>query len=142
MICGQITLKPLELTLKMIILTVIFLPVLRIKSRFCWFSSVINQWPFCEPLRYEEVAIVCSKLKSGISGVQRDHHCGNSSVISDVFNKFFFMRFFKDRCYFTPVTLFSALCKIYEMVLPNRLESYAKQKGLFSDMQFGFKERV
>ena len=28
------------------------------------------------------------------------------------------------------------------MVLLNRLESYAERKGLFSDMQFGFKEGV
>ena len=28
------------------------------------------------------------------------------------------------------------------MVLLNRLEKYVSQKGLFSDMQFGFKERV
>ena len=37
-------------------------------------------------------------------------------------------------------TLFPTLCKIYEMVLLNRLENYVSQKGLFSDMQFGFKE--
>ena len=36
--------------------------------------------------------------------------------------------------------LFPTLCKIYEMVLLNRLENYVSQKGLFSDMQFGFKE--
>ena len=33
-------------------------------------------------------------------------------------------------------------CKIYEMVLLNRLENYAEQNGLFSFMQFGFKEGV
>ena len=38
------------------------------------------------------------------------------------------------------ITLFPTLCKIYEMVLLSRLENYASQKGLFSDMQFGFKE--
>ena len=37
---------------------------------------------------------------------------------------------------------YSLLCKIYEMVLLNRLESFAKDKGLFSDMQFGFREGV
>ena len=40
------------------------------------------------------------------------------------------------------ITLFPTICKIYEMVLLNRLKNYASQKGLFSDMQFGFKEGV
>ena len=38
------------------------------------------------------------------------------------------------------ITLFPTLCKIYEMVLLNRLEKHAVDEGLFSDMQFGFKE--
>ena len=38
------------------------------------------------------------------------------------------------------ITLFPTLCKIYEMVLLNRLENYAEQNGQFSFMQFGFKE--
>ena len=37
------------------------------------------------------------------------------------------------------ITLFPTLCKIYEMVLLNRLEKFA---GLFSNMQFGFKQGV
>ena len=40
------------------------------------------------------------------------------------------------------ITLFPSLCKIYEMVLLNRLESFAKDKALFSDIQFGFREGV
>ena len=40
------------------------------------------------------------------------------------------------------ITLFPTLCKIYEMVLLNRLQKHAAQKGLFSDMQFDFKEDV
>ena len=40
------------------------------------------------------------------------------------------------------ITLFATLCKIYEMVLLNRLENYAKQNRLFSDLQFGFQEGV
>ena len=36
--------------------------------------------------------------------------------------------------------LFPTLCKIYEMVLLNRLENYAKQNSLFSNLQFGFQE--
>ena len=40
------------------------------------------------------------------------------------------------------ITLFPTFCKIYEMVLLNRLENYAEQNGLFSFMQFRFKEGV
>ena len=40
------------------------------------------------------------------------------------------------------VLLSSLLCKIYEMVLLNRLEKFAEQQGLFSNMQLGFKEGV
>ena len=38
--------------------------------------------------------------------------------------------------------LFLTLCKIYEIVLLNRLENYAKQIRLFSNLQFGFQESV
>ena len=40
------------------------------------------------------------------------------------------------------ITLFPTLCKIYEMVVLNRLENYAKQNRLFSNLQFGFQEGV
>ena len=40
------------------------------------------------------------------------------------------------------IALFPTLCKIYEMVLLNRSEKFAEQQGLFSNMQFGFKEGV
>ena len=40
------------------------------------------------------------------------------------------------------ITIFPTLCKHYEMVLLNRLESFVKDEGLFSDMQFGFREGV
>ena len=40
------------------------------------------------------------------------------------------------------ITLFPTLCKIYEMILLNRLEKYAAQIGFFSEMQFGFQEGV
>ena len=68
------------------------------------------------------------------------------------------MRFPTNRCYFTTfqvkgakiknkdnyrgITLFPTLCKIYEMVLLNRLAKFAEQQGLLSNMQFGFKEWV
>ena len=40
------------------------------------------------------------------------------------------------------ITMFPTLCKIYEMILLNRLEAFAKQKGFFSEMQFGFQEGI
>ena len=46
----------------------------------------------------------------------------------------------KDNC--RGITLFPTLCKIYEVVLLNRLEKFAEQQGLFSYMQFGFNEGV
>ena len=40
------------------------------------------------------------------------------------------------------ITMFPSLCKIYEMVLLNRLENYPKQNRLFSNLQYGFQEGV
>ena len=40
------------------------------------------------------------------------------------------------------ITLFPTLCKIYEMILLNRLEKFAIDSEYFSEMQFSFKERV
>ena len=40
------------------------------------------------------------------------------------------------------ITLFPTLCKIYQVILLNRLEKYAAQMGFFSQMQFGFLEGV
>ena len=40
------------------------------------------------------------------------------------------------------ITLFPTLCKIYEMILLNRLETYTTEKGYFSELQFGFREGV
>ena len=40
------------------------------------------------------------------------------------------------------ITLFPTLCKIYEMILLNRLEKYAAQMGFFSEIQVGFQEGV
>ena len=47
-----------------------------------------------------------------------------------------------DKDNYRGITLFPTLCKIYEMVLLNRLEKFAEQQGLFSNMQFCFKEGV
>ena len=38
------------------------------------------------------------------------------------------------------ITLSPTLCKIYEMIILNRLEKFASQAGYFSEMQFGFQE--
>ena len=38
------------------------------------------------------------------------------------------------------ITLSLTLCKIYEMILLNRLEKFAAQRGYFSELQFGFIE--
>ena len=46
----------------------------------------------------------------------------------------------KDSC--RGITLFPTLCKIYEMVLLNRLEKFAADRGYFSELQFGFREGV
>ena len=38
--------------------------------------------------------------------------------------------------------MFRTLCKVYEMILLNRLKAFAKQRGFFPEMQFGFQEGV
>ena len=40
------------------------------------------------------------------------------------------------------ITLFPTLCKIYEMVLLNRLDKFSADRGYFSELQFGFREGV
>ena len=40
------------------------------------------------------------------------------------------------------ITLFPTLCKIYEMVLLNRLEKFAADRGYSSELQFDFREGV
>ena len=121
-----------------------------------------------ESLKYEEVEDVCSKLKMGISGVDVDYehirYAGpplwkllfklyqnfftNSSVPESVLTGVILPLFkgksakANNKDNYRGITLFPTLCKIYEMMLLNKLESFAKDKGLFSDMQFGFKEGV
>ena len=38
------------------------------------------------------------------------------------------------------ITLFPTLCKIYEMIILDRLEKCASKAGYFSEMQYGFQE--
>ena len=121
-----------------------------------------------ERLKYEEVEDVCSKLKMGISGADVDYEhirfvgpplrkllfklyqnfFTNSSVPESVLTGVI-LPFFKgkgananNKDNYRGIALFPTHCKFYGMVLLNRLESFAKDKGRFSDMQFGFRERV
>ena len=48
----------------------------------------------------------------------------------------------KDNYMYGHIALFPMLCKIYKMILLNRLENFAKQNQFFSDMQMGFQESV
>ena len=104
-----------------------------------------------EPLTYEEVANVYSKLKPGLSGVLIDYEPVRfagpilQNFLLELCNEFFgkssvceslkvgtILPFFKDKGVkannkdnYQGITLFPTLCKIYEMVLLNRLEKYA-----------------
>ena len=40
------------------------------------------------------------------------------------------------------ITLFPTLCRVYEMILLNRLEKFANEKGYFLELQLGFREAV
>ena len=121
-----------------------------------------------ERFKYEKVEDVCSKLKMGISGIDVDYEhirfagppqgkllfklyqnfFTNSSVPESVLTSVILPLFkgkgAKDdnKDNYRGITLFPTLRKIYEMVLLNRLENFAKYKGIFSDMQFGFREGV
>ena len=125
-----------------------------------------NKVPLCEPLEYEEVAWVCSTLKLGVSGVEIDYGHIRYAVpplwkllfqlYQNYFDNFFIcdslltgviLPLFKGKGAkannegnYRGITLFPTLCKIFEMVLLKRLENFAEQMGLFSNMQFGFKE--
>ena len=134
------------------------------------FDSCMNDpsGELCEPLRYEEVESVCASLKAGISGVEIDYehirfagpplwkllfqlyqdflmnHSFCESLLTGVILPLFKGKGAKanNKDNYRGITLFPTLCKIYEMVLLNRLEKHAVDEGLFSDMQFGFKEGV
>ena len=126
-------------------------------------SGVLN-----EPLQYDEVECVCSQLKPGVTGVSIDYEhirfAGSNlwvllhKLFQDFFEKFsvcddlkvgVILPLFKgkgakanNKDNYRGITLFPTLCKIYEMILLNRLEKYAAQMGFFSEMQFGFQEGV
>ena len=135
------------------------------------FVTSCNNDPFGDindPLSYEEVASVCSKLKPGLSDVLIDyeHVCFAGPVLwnflFELYNEFFdrssvceplkvgtILPFCKgkgvkanNKYNYRGITLFLTLCKIYEMVHLNRLEKYAERSWFFSKMQFGFQEGV
>ena len=128
-----------------------------------------------EPLTYDEIANVCSKLKPGVCGVLLDYehirYAGpplwnllfilyqecfcqfsvpkNINPKKGIINpkKGIILPLFKGKGAkankkdsYHGITLFSTLCKIYEMVLLNRLEKFAADRGYFSELQFGFRE--
>ena len=92
--------------------------------------------------------------------VMLDHHFGSfySNYISRFFQTFsapkslktgIILPLFKgkgvkanDKNNYRGITLFPTLCKIYEMILLNRLEKLAVDKGYFSQLQFEFSEGV
>ena len=134
------------------------------------FSTFVNDpnGILCEPLEYEEVARVCSTLKLGVSGVEIDYehirYAGPPlwKLLFQLYQNYFdnfsvcdslltgvILPLFKgkgakanNKDNYRGITLFPTLCKIFEMVLLKRLENFAEQMGLFSNMQFGFKEGV
>ena len=134
------------------------------------FDSCLNDpsGDLCEPLVYEEVESVCASLKAGIAVVKIDYeHIRFAGpplwkllfqLYQDFFMNYSFceslptcviLSLFKgkgakanNKDYYRGITLSPILCKIYEIVLLNRLEKHAVDEGLFSNMQFGFKEDV
>ena len=120
------------------------------------------------PLQYEEVARVCSQLKLGVCGVLIDYEHVKFTgpdlwiLMQDLYQTFFescmipeslnsgiVLPLFKgkgakanNKDNYRGITLFPTLCKIYEIILLNRLDNFAVHKGFFSEMQFGFQEGV
>ena len=117
-------------------------------------------------LTYEEVADVCSRLKQSVSGVFIDYeHIRYAGPppwkflfqlyqqllvdfsVSKSMKTGIILPLFKgngakanNKDNYRGMTLFSTLCKVYEMILLNRLETFANKKGYFSELQFGFSE--
>ena len=79
-----------------------------------------------EPLECKEIAHVCSTLKFGVSGVEIDSVCDSllTGVILPLFKGKGAEANNKDN--YRGITLFPTLCKIYEMVVLNRLEKFAE----------------
>ena len=110
----------------------------------------------------------CSQLKPGVCGVLIDYEHVKFAgpdlwiFLQDVYQEFFescmipkslksetILPLFKgkgakanNKDNYRGITLFPAYCKIYEMILLNRLDNFEAHKGFFSEMQFGFQEGV
>ena len=121
-----------------------------------------------EPLTYDEIANFCSKLKPGVFGVLLDYEhiryagpplwnllfilyqeCFCQFSVPKNIRKGIILPLFEgkgakanNKDGYRGITLFPTLCKIYEMVLLNRLEKFAADRGYFSELQFGFREGV
>ena len=117
-----------------------------------------------EPLTCEAVAAVCSKLKPGVSGVSLDYeHVGNARhplwrllfhLHQQFFENFSVSKFLKagiilplfkgkgakanNKDNYRGITPFPTLCKIYEIILLNRLEKFAADNEYFSELQLVF----
>ena len=143
-------------------------PVSALLANFCKTCLDHPVGVLSESLSYEEVAKVCSSLKSGISGVTLDYERIRFAgpplwhLLHELYGQFFLnftvpkslktgliLPLFKgkgakanNKDNYQGITPFSTLRKIYEMILLNRLEKFAVQKGYFSELQFGFGEGV
>ena len=110
-----------------------------------------------EPLTYDEIANVCAKLKPGVCGVLLDYkhiryagpplwnllfilyqECFCQFSVPKNIKKGIILPLFKgkgakanNKDSYHGITLFPTLCKIYEMVLLNRLEKFAADRLLF-----------
>ena len=158
MICRLIILRHLgpHLKLRLLTKTSSIKSVIAFASRFFSFltdpSGVLS-----EPLQYKEIAHVCSTLKLGVSGVEIEYeHIRFAGppfwkLLFQLYQTFFnnfsvcdslltgvILPLFKgkgakanNKDNYRGITLFPTLCKIYEMVLLNRLEKFAEQQGLF-----------
>ena len=119
-----------------------------------------------EPLTYEEVVGVCSNLKPRVYSVLLDYeHVGYAGpplwrllfhLYQQFFENFSVSKFLKteiilpsfkskgakanNKDNYIGITLFPTLCKIYEMIILNRLEKFAAVNEYFSELQFGFRE--
>ena len=117
---------------------------------------------------YKEIANICSKPKPGVSSVLVDYEHVRFAgpvlwnFLFELYNELLdrssvceslkvgtILPLFKgkgvkanNKDNYRGITLFPTLCKIYEMVLLNRLEKYAESRRFFSKMQFGFQEGV
>ena len=148
MICGLIILRYLALHLKLRLLTKTssITSVIAFASHFFSFltdpSGVLS-----EPLEYKEIAHVCSTFKLGVSGVEIDYEhirfAGppfwkllfqlyqtflNNFSVCDSLLPGVILPLFKgkgaednNKDNYRGITLFPALCKIYEMVLLNQV---------------------